>query len=414
MILLSHPTGNENVRQTARAFQEANLLGEFWTCLSWPADAPAHRFLPAPLRRRLSRRSFHPLLRPLIRTVPAREMGRLFAEALGVSAFSEHETGPFSIDAVYAHLDGKVAARVRMLPDCRAVYAYEDGALQTFRAAKERNIPRVYDLPIGYWRHAQQIYAEEREREPEWAMTLSGSRDSAEKLARKDEELQLATRVMVASSFTRETLGAMEFPAAVTVIPYGAPPVEKRAIVPYAGNLRVLYVGSLGQRKGLSYLLGALALLGPQFELTLLGKRVAPGCRPLEEALRRHHWIPTLPHGEVLAQMRRHDVLVLPSLFEGFGLVLLEAMAQGLPVIATAHTAGPDFISEGVDGFIVPIRSAQAIAERLELLARDRERLCEMQKAAALKAESQRWDSYRQGLVRVAREVVAKGDAVLG
>jgi len=66
--------------------------------------------------------------------------------------------------------------------------------------------------------------------------------------------------------------------------------------------------------------------------------------------------------------MAAHDVFVFPSLFEGFGLVLLEAMAMGLPVITTPHTAGPDLIREGMEGFIVPIRHSTAIAERLEQL----------------------------------------------
>jgi glycosyltransferase involved in cell wall biosynthesis len=406
MILFSHPTGNENVRQAALAFREAELLMEFWTCLSWNADAPANRFLPARFRQQLSRRSFHRALRPLIRTSPAREMGRLLAGAMGISAFSKHETGPLSMDAVFAALDRKVAGRLRELADCQAVYSYEDGALATFRAAQERNVRRLYDLPIGYWRVAQQIYAEEREREPEWAVTLSGARDSAEKLARKEEELKLATRVVVASRFTKETLRAAEFSADVTVIPYGAPRVEDRDIISRSGNLRVLYVGSLGQRKGLSYLLRAIHLLGTKVELTLVGKRVAAGCRPLEEALRRHHWIPTLPHGEVLAQMQRQDVLVLPSLFEGFGLVILEAMAQGLPVITTAHTAGPDLLSEGVDGFIVPIRSAEAIAEKLDRLAGNSKLLQEMKLAARKKAGERRWDNYRDSLVQMARNVI--------
>lgn len=407
MILLSHPTGNENVRQAALALQEAGLLREFWTCLSWNDEASANRFLPAKLRQQLSRRSFHPALRPLIRTVPAREMGRLLAGAIGVSAFSQHETGPLSIDAVFAGLDRKVAGRLRELADCRAVYCYEDGALETFRAAQERNLPRLYDLPIGYWRVAQQIYAEERTREPEWAVTLSGIRDSAEKLARKEEELKLATSVIVASSFTKETLRAAEFTAGVTVIPYGAPSVAERALVSNSGDLRVLYVGSLGQRKGLSYLLRAIDLLGRgNAALTLIGKKVTDGCRPLEEAIRRHHWIPTLPHGEILAEMQRHDVLVLPSLFEGFGLVILEAMAQGLPVITTAHTAGPDLLSEGLEGFIVPIRSAEAIAEKLDRLAGDPALLEEMKQAARKKAGERRWESYRDSLAQMARDVI--------
>jgi alpha-maltose-1-phosphate synthase len=408
MILFSHPTGNENVRQAALAFREAKLLREFWTCVSWDPDAAVNRFLPATLRQQLARRAFHPSLRPITRTAPAREMGRLLVSALGVSLFSEHETGPLSIDAVFSDLDRRVAARLKELPDCTLVYAYEDGALETFRAAKARNISRVYDLPIGYWKVAQQIYAEEREREPAWAVTLTGARDSEQKLARKDEELRLANRVVVASTFTKETLRAADIAADVRVIPYGAPAAMPGNGEAHRGNLRVLFVGSLGQRKGLSYLLQAVESLGPRVELTLLGKKTAEGCAPLETAVRKHRWIPSLPHSDLLRVMQQHDVMVLPSLFEGFGLVILEAMAQRLPVITTAHTAGPDVISDGVDGFIVPIRSAEAIATRLDQLASAPDLLEAMKQAAQEKAKLQRWENYRERLVQMAQDLVFK------
>ncbi len=106
--------------------------------------------------------------------------------------------------------------------------------------------------------------------------------------------------------------------------------------------------------------------------------------------------------------MHNHDLLVFPSLFEGFGLVVLEAMAQGTPVITTGHTCGPDIIEDGTDGFIVPIRSAEAIAEKIDILAGDRERLMAMKIAARRKAESHPWEIYRQRLVKMAREVIAE------
>ena len=96
-------------------------------------------------------------------------------KAIGIE--SKHETGAFSVDAVFRELDRKVAERLRQIDNCAAVYAYEDGALETFRAARDRDLKRIYDLPIGYWRIGQKIFAEEAEREPEWAPTLSGTLD---------------------------------------------------------------------------------------------------------------------------------------------------------------------------------------------------------------------------------------------
>ena len=405
MILLSHPIGNEFVRHALEAFDRAGMLGEFWTAISWNPNASINRFLPKSAGERLRRRSFSESIRARTRTAPFREMVRLLAGAIGIE--SEHKAGVFSIDAVFRELDRKVAERLRKINDCRAVYAYEDGALESFHTARDRGLKRIYDLPIGYWRVGQKIFAEEKEREPKWAATLTGALDSTEKLARKDDELRLADRVIVASSFTKRTLADAPLTAKIDIVPYGAPRAISDEIKKPSGRLKVLFAGSLGQRKGLSYLLKAIDRLTNSVELTLLGRKASSGCAPLEEAVRKHRWIPTLSHDGMLREMQNQDVLVLPSLFEGFGLVILEAMAQGVAVITTEHTAGPDVIQNDLDGFIIPIRSAEAIAEKLDLLANDPERLMSIKTAAKSKAASLGWENYRQRLVEVAREVIA-------
>ena len=164
------------------------------------------------------------------------------------------------------------------------------------------------------------------------------------------------------------------------------------------GPLKVLYVGSLGQRKGLSYGLEAVAALGEQVSLTLIGRPTASDCKPLIKALDRHQWIASLPHAQILEQMRQHDVLLFPTLFDGFGLVITEALSQGLPVITTAHSGAPECIRNGVEGFIVPIRSSQAIAERLQQLADNRDQLATMRLACLQRAADMCWAGYEQGL----------------
>ena len=410
MILFSHPLGNANARQAALALEEAALLAEAWTCLAWTPGSRADRLLPGALTRELRRRSFPESVRSKLHTAPWREALRLVAGRLpGGSWLTRHETGPASVDAVFRGLDRAVARRLRAGVDgVRGVYAYEDGAAETFRAAGERGLTRFYDLPIGYWRAGQAIFDEEAAREPEWAATLTGRSDSAAKLARKDDELRRADAVIVASTFTQSTLAAApDGHAPVHVVPYGAPePVptgERVGGHPRGadGRLRVLFAGSLGQRKGLSYLLDAVGRLGSRVELTLLGSKTVEGCAPLDRAVREHRWIPTAPNAEVLAEMSRHDVLVFPSLFEGFGLVIPEALSRGLPVITTPHTAGPDLLDDGVDGFLVPIRSAEAIAEKLELLLLDPARRQEMSRAALRKAAQLSWQTHRRALAAV-------------
>lgn len=409
MILLSHPTANQNVRQTALALAEAHLLREFWTGVNWKPDNFLDRlagFSPR-VRRELRRRSFAPELAPFVRTDPAREWARLAAEQLGWKRLTRDERSPFSVDAVYHALDRRVAKRIAGGLTIKAVYAYDDGALASFRAARERGIKCIYEHPVVSWRLVHQLQQEEAELRPEWAPTLGALRDSAEKLARKDEELALADLVVTASSFARESvLRAPGLKAPVAVIPYGV------QIAPGARpgrasekKLRVLFVGALSQAKGLGDALEAVARLGSEIEFTLIGRRVSPTV-PAPAILEKYRWLPSLPHDELLQEMSRHDVLLFPSLHEGFGMVITEAMSQGLVVITTPHTAGPDLISDGADGIIVPIRSPAAIEEKLALLLREPERLRALQEAAREKARTLTWENYRQRLLHLAREVV--------
>jgi glycosyltransferase involved in cell wall biosynthesis len=122
---------------------------------------------------------------------------------------------------------------------------------------------------------------------------------------------------------------------------------------------------------------------------------------PKPAALTRWQWFPSLPHNEVLRQMALNDVLVLPSLHEGFALVLLEAMSQGLPVIASRNTGIGDILTDGREGFLVPIRSADAIVAKLEMLIRNRELLAEMSAAAKRTAAQCSWEGYESRLVSV-------------
>ena len=410
MILISHATGNQNLRNAALAMVQGGLLAELWTAISWNDRAFINRVLPGGLRAELQRRSFPEALRPFIRTRPWKELCRLASIRMNWSSLFRDETARFSIDAVFRGMDRHMARRVlpRLKPS--VVYAYEDGAMETFQAAKEMGIGRVYELPIGYWRAARAIFREEREREPEWAVTLEGLGDSEAKLERKDVELRGASTIIVPSTFVRDTLKMAPDmpPVPVHLNPYGGPSaVAEKVTARTNGKLRVLFVGSLGQRKGLGYVLRAVEMLGNAVELTLIGRKTTERCEPLNEGVKKHRWVTSVPHAEVLREMSEHDVLVFPSLFEGFGLVILEAMSQGLPVITTPNSGGLDVVTDGVDGFGVPIRSAEAIAEKLERLAADRALLAAMKNAAIATARRNSWESYRRRLVEILAPVSA-------
>lgn len=392
-----------NVRALLTALDQAGKLDSFHTTVAAQKSDWYMGILPQRIRQELLRRSYD-LPDTKISTYPLRELVRVSASKLGMRSITTHETGWASIDSVSQNLDRQIAmdlarTSVKNLP--AGVYCYEDAALHTFQAAKQLGLKCFYDLPIGYWRVGQNIQREEAALKPEWAPTLTANFDSPEKLARKDKELQLADVVFVASSFTRQTLmEAPELNAAIKVTSYGSPLSlsENIRFNRSPSKLRVLFVGSLGQRKGISYLLDAVNQVDGLIELTLIGQPTGI-CRPLEQALKAHRWIPSLSHQRILEEMNCHDIFVFPSLFEGFGLVILEAMSQGLPAITTPHTAGPDIITEGKDGFIVPIRSSEAIAEKIAWFADHRTDLTEMGRLAQQKAQSKTWQHYSEAIL---------------
>lgn len=403
-VVFSHPTGNANVRAAANGLADAALLAEFHTTIAvFPGGVLDCLGALRPLAE-FRRRRFDSGLRQYTHAWPWFEAGRLLASRTSFSQLTRHEKGIFSIDAVYRNLDKRVGAGIQRASrrGAQAVYAYEDGAVCSFRQAKLLGLQCFYDLPIGYWRAAHRLMAPEKERWPDWVASLGGFLDSPAKLARKDEELRLADRILVASSFTAATLRDFPGPLApIEVIPYGFPAVAEglsRADYRAGRPLRLLFVGGLSQRKGIADLFAVAAALGPKVELTIVGHKATNNCPALDAALSRHRWIPSLPHADVLRLMQAHDVLVFPSLFEGFGLVITEAMSQGTPVITTDRTAGPDLIEHGHNGWLIEAGSTPALQAAIEELLRRPESVAQVGQAARETARRRPWALYGQEL----------------
>ncbi|MDB5011330.1 MAG: group 1 glycosyl transferase, partial [Mucilaginibacter sp.] len=164
-------------------------------------------------------------------------------------------------------------------------------------------------------------------------------------------------------------------------------------------KLRVLFAGSLSQRKGLGDLFSAIRLLNnPQIELVVMGSLMAP-MEFYRKQLPGFTYMPNRPHEEVLALMRSCDVLCLPSIVEGRALVMQEAMSQGLPLIITHNTGGEDLIKEGYTGFLVPIRSSDAIAEKLNWFLENRSSISSMGRRAQNHAAKYTWEGYGSKIV---------------
>jgi glycosyltransferase involved in cell wall biosynthesis len=272
------------------------------------------------------------------------------------------------------------------------------------RAFERTGGKRVLNYPIAHHRYIQRFVAEEAEREPGFASSLPNWRAVPTWVEPQlDAECALADTILVGSSFARDSFIAADVPPEkLRVIPYGADaqrffpsPEDPTADVQRRGGLRSLFVGQICQRKGISYLLRAYqAFASAGTQLRLVGEILGD---PESFAPYRHLFehIPHVPQQELADIYRQSDVFVFPSLIEGLGLVVLEAMASGLPVITTPNGPG-DIVRDGVDGFVVPIRDPEAIIEKLEYLRANPERRIEMGRNARRRALEFTWDAYRQ------------------
>ena len=414
-ISLLHPTGNPNARNAAYALHEAGCLHEIITTIAYEPDGALAQLLsqycPAQLRTtitsELERRTWLCPNPKVIRTHPMQELMRIaftrmkLQQRLGLKHLN-------LTDWVYVSLDRHVSHH--HLQSINAVYAYEDGACHTFQRAKQQGILCFYDLPIPFYQMIHAIQQEEADCFPELAPLLKSPREPAWKLRRKEQEIQLADHIFVASSVTKQSLiDAKVTPSNVTVIPYGAPIEYFQPQVKPDHQFRVLFVGHLSPKKGVHYLLQSWQSLAlPDAELVLLGSNFFPDnwLAPYEDLFT---YVPPISHFALNHHYSSASVLVLPSLFEGFGLVLLEAMACGIPVITTENVGGADVLTDGVDGFIIPARDATMLQQTLEWCYRHPQALVEMGHAARRTAETLTWTRYRYQLAHQILERATHG-----
>ena len=380
------------------------MLAEFHTTIAADPKAFFIKLLPTGFRNEWLRRTY-PISSKKIITHPVLELARMLLPKLGIRQPLTNEKGWASVDSVYHNIDNSVAKRINHLISIgglKAVYAYEDGALATFKKAKQLGLKCIYDLPIAYWQTSRKLLTEESDRLPNWAPTLGGGiEDSQAKLDRKASEMELADAIICPSQFVMDSLPRSAGTKQVIMSPFGSPQPTKNEIGSRktTGPLRVLFAGSMGQRKGLGDLLAAFKLLkNKNAELVVMGSQLASMTFYKSEFC-GFTYEPGRQHEKVLELMRSCDVLCLPSIVEGRALVMQEAMSQGLPLIITPNTGGADLIIEGSTGFLVPIRSPEAIATKISWLLDNRGAVPEMGKMAREHALTYTWHKYQQDII---------------
>src|SRR2546421_4220769 len=221
-------------------------------------------------------------------------------------------------------------------------------------------------------------------------------------IERELEEYERCDRIVVPSSFALRTFVESGVPPEkIARIPYGVDLGLFRPLPKEDDAFRVLFVGAVGARKGVRYLLEAMAGLElPGLEVCLVGPLAAEAPHLLEPYEGRFRHVGPVARRELAWQYSQGSVLVLPSVEEGLALVQGQAMACGLPVIGTPNTGAEDLFTDGHEGFIVPIRDPHAIREKVVYLYEHPEERELMGKRALDRVASLAgWETYASDVV---------------
>lgn len=314
-------------------------------------------------------------------------------------------------------LDGSATfarlAAAQGLGRANVVYAFNTAALELFQRARREGVHTIHEQTIAPMRVRYDILADEAQRWPRWEEPFPPLSAWVAVIDREAAEWSHADSIFCGSNFVAQALTSLGVPShKVRVIPYG---IDLARLSRSASSsksqdlrnraLRILFVGAVSLRKGVQYLHDALSALDPHhFECRVVGP-VAIREPHRGRLARRLHFLGLVPRNQIAAQYQWADVFVLPTLLEGSATVVYEALACGLPVVTTPNAGS--VVRDAIDGYVVPVRDSNAIADRLTRL-RDNPDLCAFMSAnARRRAAEHSWEKY-------AERLIAGASAVLG
>lgn len=298
--------------------------------------------------------------------------------------------------------DSWVAKRIEA---CDALVSLSGTGLKSGEVVQRRGGRYVCDRGSSHIRYQNAIISEEYAR---WGFKIQACDPRV--IDREEAEYAQADAIFVPSEFARRSFIEMGVAAEkVRVIPYGVRLERFRQTQEKSKeSFDVLFAGTVSLRKGIPYLLEAFRKLHhPQKRLRLAGP-VEPETAILlgRENLNGIEVLGRMPQTKLAEYMSMSHVLVLPSVEDGFGLVMAQAMACGAVVISSENTGGPDLYKSGVEGFVVPIRQAQILADRLQELAENPDLLLKMSQAGLRRVkELGGWHDYGERCANYLREL---------
>ena len=278
---------------------------------------------------------------------------------------------------------GQWAARTVTREQWDIVYCFSGVAEELFTALEGSRCARWLIRASSHIGVQARILQEEERR-----AGMNIDRPSDWIIAREEREYSLADVILTVSSFAAETFQGTGVSEKVVSIPLGveagdfrpAPgPIKERIKrITGEGKLRVLYVGTKSFRKGLIDLQRIALEMAGRFEFRFVGPAEPQAHDLLNKLSANVEVLPSVPQSELPAVYAWGDIFIFPTVEDGFPVVLAQANASGLPILATTNCGASDFIRIGKTGWILPIRTSKAFMDRLKWADEHRRELAEM------------------------------------
>ena len=286
-------------------------------------------------------------------------------------------------------------------------YGFNGASLELLECTNGRGLYGILEQTSAPVDVEDRLLAAEREANPGWEIPPAINSIRKQLGERERGEWQLASLILCASEFVRRGIAECGGPVErCVVVPYGVDGAgTQRGGEVHDSVLRVLICGAVGLRKGARYAFAAARVLRGIAQFRWVGSIGV--LRDAASRLADHIDLRgSVPRTAMPREYAWADVFFLPTVCEGSATVCYEAMAAGLPVITTPNAGS--VVRDGLDGFVVPVGDAEAIAAKLELLSRDRELLAWMSTNARQRAQEFTLEKYGERLIATIRNSMAR------
>lgn len=406
-VLLAHP-GKQHSFETATALKKSGLLYKYITSIydkDGSITSKAKRLLPFKMQKKAMGR--HCIALDNNDVVQFDELK--FLMVLMLSKFPHTEALCRFLNDRFSDSFGRKVAELAIRENVDAVICYDSNCKVLFDilSKKAPHIRRIMDVSTAnriYMVHEFDKYINETgEAHIKQEQSFLWKKSNCKRYI---SEIQNTEYFIVASQFVKKSLlysGVKE--KQISVIPYGVDPKKfsYRKKTKYKEKLQLLYVGQITCKKGLEYLLKAVSTFPTEkVSITLAGdfNKTNPIYRKYKD--KDNIQFLGFVTRDVLANVYREaDVFVFPTLGEGFGMVILEAMSCGLPAIVSDHAGGNDVILDGFNGFEFEAGNEKMLSSQIEWFILHPERIPEMSENAYETALNYTWDRYHTNVSRV-------------